>query len=235
MRIAICDDSAIDSNMLLEKCKNIKLSCETDIDVFSDSRILLKSHNKKPYEIILLDVEMPDVDGIELGKRVKQATPETVIIYVSSFPQYAVDSYDCEAFYYLLKPPTEEKLKSVIEKAIKLIKRRKEKIVVYQRSIPISILLSDVFYIEYVKKHIVFHFENDEDNIEIVGNLSDTYELCKDHGFYQIHQGYIVNLSKVSKIKGKNVCLKNGKIVEISIRKKVDTLLAYANFLEAGI
>ena len=235
MRIAICDDSKSDADLLLNKCKNMIVLQNADFSVFENGTLLLDSIKNNHFDIVLLDVEMPHINGINLGKKIKELAPSTIIIYISSFPKYAIDSYECDAFYYLLKPPITENLKSVIEKAVNLLKRKNEKIIVYQRAIPINISLSDVFYIECIKKHIIFHFENENNSVEIVGKLSETYELCKNYGFYQIHQGYIVNMSKISKIQGKNVHLKNGKTVEISVRKKTETILAYANFLEANI
>lgn len=230
MKIAVCDDSLRDAEALIDICKRCKMPKNTDFSIITESVRFIKQHAEEQYDMVLLDVEMPGIDGIMLGREIKTMYPHTVIIFVTSFPQYAIESYDCEAFYYLLKPCSEEKLNSVLQKALKFINRRKEKIVVYKRNLPIRIWLKDIYYIECIRKHIIFHFANDE--IEITGKLSDTYEMCKEQGFLQVHQGYIVNMSKIAKIQEKFVLLNNGMKVEISFRRKSDVLLAYANFLE---
>ena len=139
MKIAVCDDSLMDAEALIDTCKRCKIPKNTDFSIMTESVSFIKKHAEEQYDMVLLDVEMPGIDGIMLGREIKTMYPQTVIIFVTSFPQYAIESYDCEAFYYLLKPCSEEKLNSVLHKAIKFINRRKEKIVVYKRNSPICI------------------------------------------------------------------------------------------------
>lgn len=87
--------------------------------------------------------------------------------------------------------------------------------------------------IECVKKHLIYHIEGED--IEISANLSDAYSDLKDFEFYQVHQGYIVNLKKIYKIDDYMIILTNGNKVPISVRKKTEVITRYADFMEKNL
>ena len=95
----------------------------------------------------------------------------------------------------------------------------------------IQLPISEILYIEYCQKHVLYHTENRV--IETVGRFCDVLDELVNYGFYQVHQGYIVNFAKVRDFSGYSVILNNGKSVMISVRKKSEVLLAYANYGEA--
>lgn len=234
MKIAICDDSMNDIKIIKDFCIRSNVSTNLEIHTFNNSCDLQQSYaNGKYYDIILLDVEMPGIDGIHLGKYIKSIDSKAIIIFISSYPQYAVESYDCSAFYYILKPCTQEKIKAILKHAIDTLEMQRKTLIVYKRNTPISINLNDIYYIECLRKHVIFHFADDQ--IEIVSTLAEIYAQCNKFGFLQIHQGYIVNMNKIKNIEDRFVILDNNIKVEISVRKKSETLLAYANFLEGKI
>ena len=231
IRIAICDDSINDANSLRLCCQSCDLSDTAEISVFYSGIELINSHQNKKFDIILLDVDMPVIDGINTGLKIRSYDKQSIIIFTTSYPQYAIDAYDCEAFHYILKPYSQEKISIVLKKAIEKLgiihKYHKIKIQNKTQHIPIF----NIFYIEYCRKHIIYHLQNH--TIETTGKFADViYELRK-YGFYQVHQGYIVNLEKIKDIDKFTIILVNLEKVPISVRKKSEVLLAYAKYVEA--
>ena len=93
--------------------------------------------------------------------------------------------------------------------------------------------ISEIYYVECSNKHIIYHTRTSF--YDTVGKLSDAYNALKDYNFIQIHQGYIVNMEKISDFDDKFVILNNNFKVEISVRKRKETLLKYAEFVERSV
>ena len=230
IRIAICDDSAMDAEHLKSVCQSCELPDTPKISVYQSGQSLLAELSAGNFDVIFLDIDMPDSNGIEVGKAIRQGKENAIIIFCTSYPQYAIEAYDCEAFHYILKPCARERIQDVLHRAINKLGviRKYHNIKVQNKTIKIPI--SDIYYVEYCQKHILYHLT--DRTIETTGRFSDIYDELKKFGFYQIHQGYIVNFEKVRDFKGFTAVLEDGRNVMISIRKKSDVLLAYAKFVE---
>ncbi len=233
MRIAICDDSITDAEYLKSLCHTKEGYDKNAIDIYDNGERLIRSHLKNKYDIVFLDVDMPNRNGIEIGKMIKNATPKTIIIFSTSYPQYAIEAYECEAFHYLLKPCDKIKLDDVLNRAEKKVSLTQKRHVVTYKNEPYAMLISDIYYVEYSNKHIIYHTGNGK--IEVPGRLSDVYEALKGYGFYQVHQGYIVNFEKVRRFDKYSVILNNGANVMVSVRKRTESLCAYSKYVEMYI
>ncbi|MBR6578309.1 MAG: response regulator transcription factor [Clostridia bacterium] len=230
MRIAICDDSVADAEYLKILCLSRKEYENFVIDAYANGTDLLEVHLNDKYDIIFLDVDMPNQNGIEIGKIIKSETPKTIIIFSTSYPQYAIEAYECEAFHYLLKPCDSAKLYQVIDRAIGKLNVSKKYHLIKARNETIRLKLSDIYYIECCRKHIIYYTKTEK--YDTIDTLSNVYDQIKDFGFFQIHQGYIVNFDKVKCFRQNDIILDNDRVVMMSIRKKKETLLAYSRYLE---
>ena len=230
IKIAICDDSPCDASYLEKLCNEWDMLYEIKTQVFTNAELFLDSHQKDPYDIVFLDIEMPNQSGIELGMQLKKINRQTIIIFSTSYPQYAIEGYNCEAFQYLLKPLSKEKLQTTLRRAIRKIAIFHQYHCVKTRNTVQRIPISEILFIEYCRKHIIYHTKNNL--IETTGRFSDVINELQKHGFYQIHQGYIVNLAKIKSIQGYSVILEDNTSVLVSVRKKTSFLLAYAKYLE---
>lgn len=234
MKIAICDDCSNDVSVINNILKANELSLTSKIDTYTSSEKLLQSIKQNiKYDIAFLDVEMPGVTGLKLGKAIKEMCPNTYIVFVTSYPQYAIDAYECEAFHYLLKPVDCGKVDHIIERIVKKYKEYNRYYTIKIKSTLINLPLKDIYYIECCKKHIIFHLKDRD--YETVGNLSAVYSELKYYGFYQIHQGYIVNMDKIKAFDKYSVILDNECNVMISVRKKSEVMLAYSKYIEVHI
>lgn len=232
-KLAICDDSKRDAEYLQYLCNQYENELELSISSFLSGAELLSEHSKAAFDIVLLDVDMPNNNGLEVGSAIHNATPQTIIIFVTSHPQYAIEAYDCEAFHYLLKPCDNEKLHQVIKRAISKLKVTKKYHLIKCQGKNIKLKISDIYYIECCRKHIIYHTKNDE--YHTIGTLSETYALLKEYGFFQVHQGFLVNFEKIKCYAKSSIVLDNDCTVMMSVRKKKETLIAYARYLESCI
>ena len=230
IKIAICDDSPCDAAYLEKLCNKCDMLYELKTQTFTNTELFLYTHQKDPYDIVFLDIEMPHQSGIELGMQLKKINQQTIIIFSTSYPQYAIEGYNCEAFQYLLKPVSEEKLQTTLRRAIRKISILHQYHCVKIRNTVQRIPISEILFIEYCRKHIIYHNKNNL--IETTGRFSDVIDELQKYGFYQIHQGYIVNLAKIKSIQGYSVILEDNTSVLVSVRKKSSVLLAYAKYLE---
>ena len=233
IRIAICDDSSSDVTYLEKLCQTCTILYEIEIHTFTDCIFFLNDYQKKPYDIVFLDIEMPNKNGIDVGKYLRKINKKTIIIFSTSYPQYAIAGYDCEAFQYLLKPISQEKLQSTIDRAIRKITLSRQYHNIKVHNIVRRLPISDIYYIEYCQKHIIYHMKNDR--IETTGRFSDVIQRLQKHGFYQIHQGYIVNFDKIYDFDGYSIILDDKRTVMMSVRKKKEVILAYSKYVESNL
>ena len=91
IKIAICDDSPCDAAYLEKLCNECDMLYEIKTQVFTNAELFLDSHQKDPYDIVFLDIEMPNQSGIELGMQLKKINQQTIIIFSTSYPQYAIE------------------------------------------------------------------------------------------------------------------------------------------------
>lgn len=231
--IAICDDSLQDSTSLKNLCESFDLTYEIKCKVYTDSEIFLGEYQKNRYDIIFLDIEMPNQNGVDVAKKIRSANKQAIIIFSTNYPQYAIDGYDCEAFHYLLKPLSEEKLEFTLKRAIKKLTLSRQYHCIKIHNTTRRLPLSDIYFIEYCRKHIIYHTKYDV--IETTGRFSDVIDALQNHGFYQVHQGYIVNFDKVYDFKGYSIILDDKRTVMMSVRKKKEVVLAYSKYVEDNL
>ncbi len=199
MRIAICDDEKLfldNTGTLVKKwAENNCLS--VDVVTFTNGDDLLRAHETEFIDLIILDVIMPLLNGIDTAKELRIKDPDVPVIFLTSSREFAVDSYDVGAFYYLIKPVDEEKLFRILDRFYSIY-NKKEAFTAKTSSGFRKINVSEVFYLEAQNKLVkmVFH-----DRSSIL--IHELFSVCEDYfslekGFFKCHRSYIVNLDYVA-------------------------------------
>lgn len=231
MKIAICDDNMNDRDLIENMLKDNPFYRKATVFKFENGTELLNSHNKNHFNIILLDVDMPGYSGLEIGSLLRQKDIDTILIFITNYPQYAIDAYDCNAYHYLLKPIDKTKFDSVINKAIRTLLIQKAKIDLKIQEETIIVSLSDIYYIESSKLHkVTYHTTYGKHTVR--DTLSSIIDRISHFGFYQVQRGIIVNLNKISKITKEEIIFNNGMTTEISPRKLKEIELVFTDYLE---
>ena len=157
-------------------------------------------------DVIFLDINMPDMNGISLGKIISKMCPDMKIIFITAYKDYAVDAFEIKAFDYLLKPYSESRIKNLLksliniknEKTILIKNNNLKKITVNIDERLYVISLNDIDYIEASEKETLI-FSNQKKYVSRI-KISKWEEMLKGNNFYRCHRSFIVNLDKITEI-----------------------------------
>lgn len=214
MRIGICDDQKEIREILTDKVK--KYYPAEDIAVYSSGEELLA--DRKLPDILFLDVQMPEKDGMETARELRKRDRQMIIIFVTVTEDYVFQSFDVGAFHYLIKPLEEEKFEEVLQKAVRQVRERdsedagtgkeRQSLIVTSKGQHITVPIQEIVYAEVFNRKIILHTMDAD--IEYYGKLK---ELEKKAGedFYRPHRAYLINLNFVRKYNAGVIYLKRGQ------------------------
>ena len=230
MRIAICDDEKRICAILAEKVR--KICPDAEIITYSSGKELLNA-DELP-DILLLDIKMPEISGMDVAKILRDRDWRKILIFITGEEDQVFNSFDLQAFHFLVKPVADEKLKEVLDNAQKELERygdisgKQDKYIEIQSGTAhIRINLSQLLYAEVYDRKTILHMK--KENIEYYGQLSVLENLVgKD--FYRIHRSYLVNMKYVERYERTSVTLKGGDNIPISRREYAGFLKAYLEY-----
>lgn len=215
-KFLICDDD----EGFLQETKQTVLKLFADValgvELFRERQQLEFYVEDNPGEInvVLMDIKLKDGSGIELAKKVLYFQPCSQIIFVSGYDRYYLDVYDVEHVYFLPKPLDDALLKKAVARAVEHIKDIEYNcFVVSNKNGSCRIPYNDILYLENELRKV--HVHTAGERVTYYGRFEDLPRLLDDR-FRRCHNSYIVNMSKVRKLKDKKFYFENGKTVPIS-------------------
>lgn len=218
VKIGICDDEKVILGILTRIVKKImeKLEVEFEIKMFLSGKQLLLE--VKELDVVFLDVEMPELDGIETGRKIFEINPECKIIIATGRIERFKEAFRINTFRFITKPFLEEEVEEVIRDYLKVCFWG-EKILAYQNRVEYEIEQKDIMYlsaygsyVEIVTKHNIFRKEV---------SLKDMETLLDSQKFFRVHRKYIVNMARIEKYKNGEIYINNRKI-DVARRKKTE-------------
>lgn len=217
IRIAVCDDSPVFLNQtksMLERWK--EKPANMVVELFSDGDSLICAHGEKPFDIILLDIVMPILNGIEAARELRERDKRVKLVFLSSSSEYGVASYTVKASNYLLKPLDADAFFSCLSELLAEIRDTSRFITVKGTDATHRIALSDIEYVEAQGKHIVFHVAG-EKTVEATDALY-AYDntLTLEDGFYKCHRSYIVNIHHIDSYSHNEIVMRSGNVLPLS-------------------
>lgn len=208
-RIGVCDDEAYfrqDIEKRLEAYFKGK-PFEPEIHIFEKGQALLEEAEKKPFDLVFLDIEMPDMDGITLGACLKTMFEATLLIYVTSYDAYVSHAFRLDAFQYLKKPLDDSLFQEEIDRALAQYVLKKQKYNFEYNSVRMSVPITALIYLESQSWSVIIHTKDKD--YKIVGKLNEEEERLAVHGFIRIHQSYLINMQYINKFLSDKVFLKD--------------------------
>lgn len=214
MRIGICDDSREEREYLTEKVKMIyPAAC---ITAFESGQDVLDAAERP--DILLLDIRMPGLNGMETARSLRRINRGMIIIFVSVTDDYVFQSFDVGAFHYLVKPFTDEKLAKILGSAVMQFeewnlarahnKNEDPCFTVKSCGKHITVRASDIVYAEVFDRKVIIHTMDSD--IEYYGKMKEL-EKNVGEGFYRPHRAYLVNYNFITKYDSTVIWLKRGK------------------------
>ena len=223
VKIAICDGIKQDADVLVQRLHDTKLFINAEYSLFDCGEDILKAVSEgRLFDIVILEVKLPGIDGICVGKHLFNTSPDTVLIFVTNHPEYAINAFDCNAFNYILKSDSLDKFTDVLSKAKEHLLKVNRSYFIKTLGGEVRVLMSEIKYIEYSQKRLTFHtVDGCYTERGQIGELANRFE---SFGFIYIHQGYIVNAKWVRTIKRNTVLLTDGTEVMMSLKKRKEIL-----------
>lgn len=237
LRIAVCDDEEKQLNktaLLLNRYFQCRPGLEGELETFqSGSALLARAKEAGRFDLYLLDILMPESSGIETARRLRALGQDGEIIYLTCSNDFAADSYDVGAFFYLLKPVEEQKLFQVLDGAVeKLNRRRSSAVVVTTADGPRRILLERIRYVERVGRCMRYYCtDGTADSQSIRASFREMVSpLLADPRFYLCGASFVLNFQHVTGVSGQIALLDNGQTVPLPRTAATEFKKAWGNY-----
>jgi DNA-binding LytR/AlgR family response regulator len=231
LRIAICDDEPEQIEILRGYLVRIsfRLNMEMRIAHFSSALSLLESFgNEEGYEIVFLDIRLPDINGIEAAKRIRERDRKVLVVFVSGRTDYILKGYEARAFRYIVKPVTEQMMADVVIKALQEIQLDEMGGISFrEKGEHVKVSLDDIIYFEAQNHKINLICANASHNF--YGRIGELERKLSDKGFVRCQKGYLVNANRIRRIRRAEVLMDNGRTLPMSanyLRQTKDTFIS---------
>ncbi len=236
MNIAICDDEAVFVDTVKKIIDEYKSDSEIELNTFCfNSGYELLALNEK-IDIAILDVEMPDIDGLEVGKRLRDKNANVVLIYITAYGKYLDDSLDLNAFRFFEKPVDERRFCKGFDRAIKRVYELSSNIVVKENSELFKIPTNDVIFIEIESDtHRKTRVITQERVYTSTKKMDYWEEQLADNNFAKPHKSYLVNLNHISKYNESKIQLAGQYSIPISRSCSAKFRTRFFKFIMSGV
>lgn len=225
MKIAIVENEKsqieITEGMLKKYFEENKIGYE--IEAFENGFDFLEG-DISAIDIIFMDIDMPGINGMETAEKIREKNIQVPLIFVTNLPQYAISGYKVNALDFILKPMTYADFSMAMKKAIAMIS--KENIGDFVLNIHGAVTkfkADDVLYIDMIKHDVNIHM-TDGQNIVFRYSLSKIEPLLDSRIYFKCNSGCIVNLRKVTYLKGDILIMENKDYITISRSKKKEAV-----------
>ena len=228
MKLAICDDNKNQLHSIAQMLERYVTPEGEKVryDLYGNALDLVSSLSSGRYDALLMDILMPGLNGIEAARDIRQINEDIPILFLTSRPEFAVDSYRVHAFDYLMKPVDEAELLKEFVSHMLTIQNAKELHV---------ISLSQLEYVEINNRTLLFHLIDGETKA-LRGKLSDYEEnLLSQPNFLKIHRSYVINMDHMKSLNKNSFETMTGKEIPISRNLLTEVHTQYVNYLHSAI
>ena len=233
MYIAICDDQFNElealTTIILEWQKERQTSCR--FKTFHNVAELLDAAKTESFTLYILDILMPGTNGIATAKEIRSFDTVADIIFLTSSPSFAYESYEVKALNYLLKPIDRQILFPILDQLALREQKPQEGLTLKSGTALIRILFSQLVYVEVNRKHLYFNLTDGQVR-EVFGALKD-YEdvLLNRPEFMRVHRSYIVNMLQVAELSSAGIRTFSGQHIPVSRQLYPQLQKDYMNLL----
>ncbi len=224
LKIAICDDMVAELKELYELTNEyLRERCvEAQVRDFNHPDHLLTACEKESFHIFLLDMVMPMISGLEVGRNIRRMTTDAQIVYITTEPGFALDAYSVNPLHYLLKPVDKNQLFDVLDLAVKKVDFGGEGVVTVKTKNGLCTISKDnILCCEYIHHRVIYTLTGGK-QLE-TASIRDSFSthiapLLEDKRFISPHASFAINMSFVEKLDKSGFILRGGIFVPISGR-----------------
>lgn len=214
MRVAIVED--MDENIAILQTYLNRYEREHDIQIqtcsYKDGMHFITDY-RPVWDLILLDIEMPLLNGMDTARQIRKADPDVLIIFITCLTQYAIEGYSVRALDYVLKPVQYYAFAAKLDQVCEILaSRHRNSILVSCREGQIKLLPEQILYVEVQDHTLCYHTSQLLLHTTGTQSLARLAEELKDYGFARCHQAYLVNLRHVTRYDRSTVFLGEKKL-----------------------
>ena len=232
MRITICDDCANDRNrvrnLLIEYAEKNNRDFEY-LEYASGEKLISDVYKNVKMDLILLDINMDDMDGLVTAAKIREILPDVPIILITAFMSYALDGYKVRANRFLIKGDLDITLPDCMDDMIEDLSRKDRVMVFDFREGKKRLSLDNIMYIESFGHNAVFHLS--DNTYQQNRTLEDIEKELSIYGFVRVHKSYVMNMKYVEKISSYILTMQNGNVIPIPRNRYAEVKQAYARYL----
>ena len=219
IKIAVIDDEEQIRKLIL---RNIKKTVQEHHDIeistyASGTSFWEELQNGKTPDILFTDIQMQTLDGVELGKRVRKMCPDMYIVFITSYEEYAAESYRIEAYQYILKQDLEFRLPGVISQLTeKLRKQEREFSIIKDGTEQVKLFYKDILYLYKSKGAKYVNYVTTQGVVRERNSLENALKMLDNGQFLLVERGYAVNIKQICRLSGDTIYLEKGYEVQVS-------------------
>ena len=219
-RIAICEDEKVildfESSLVKQWGEGSLCKGELELDTYvSSEQFLFESEDKAPYDVLIFDIQMKNMNGMELAKKLRARGCDAVIIFITGVPDYAIEGYEVGAVRYILKPVKPEVLNGLLDAAFTERSKKAEDYFVLGQGADVERIGFDkIVYIEACGHYVCLKGTDFER--EWKASFSETAAAFEGREFFCLRRGLLVNLSHVAKITRTDCLLDDGETLPVA-------------------
>ena len=221
MHLLICDDDARFAARVEQKVRDelAQRGIPAQITVCTRGEEALATPHLELYQVALLDVDLDTMNGISLGRQLRQSSPDIALIYISAYLEFAPEGYTVNAFRYILKRDLERQLPSCLDSFLCEQARRGPKtLTIRQNRTETELPYDSIYYLESdLRKINVYGDAAHQPVCSYYGKLTDLPRELFENGFLRVGRSYVVNMKYIRQISGYQVTLRNG--VELGVSR----------------
>lgn len=233
MKIAITDDIYEDADRIrhaVQEYADINNIMLSEVKIFTGGEELLSEFAAGSFDVIFLDIYMNGINGIDTARRIRETDRNCRIIFITSSPEFAVDSYEVDAAYYLLKPFDRDSICRALDRCCRDFEEHTLSVKVPSKGSLLRLKLHDISYSEYVNRRILVHLI-DGGSIEVSMNQRDFSALLLQYDcFCDCIKGILINFEDVYKLLGDRFIMKCGASIPISRLKYQEVRKKYLDY-----
>lgn len=228
LKIALCDDEFTTVNYYYEQLDRLlkQLNIGFSIDLFTDSgKLLAGLYAQKRWDVYFLDIDMPLVNGLNLGKKIRELDDGCYIIYISIHKEYVYDSLEVKPFRFIPKDEFSARMEPCIKDLLADCKKESEHdfLILEANTSLFRYRIPEIIYAQSLDKYISFFLTDNRQTEAIRYKISDLEKKLSSHGFIRIHKSYLVNYRYIKSIQPTGILLDNGKVLPAS-RTRMDEI-----------
>lgn len=220
MKILICDDEQQYIDELKTHVEKFMQYRFVNYEIHTVNNPQEVAESNEIYQLVFLDIQMDNLDGISLAKILKKRNSKVAIFFVTSFNDYQDDAMDLRAFRFFEKPFNADRLYSGLEKAMEYIDESYIDFFVYANNEQKKILTDEVIYVERGNRQVTL--VTTQGNFTTRESFDEWCEILQNSFFYRVHKSFIVNLHYVTGYKYSELFVQNNVRIPIASRRQAD-------------